>query len=55
LVKVIDCVLDELVVGHAGATCDEFVGLIVAEDGSDAFECSGSGSVDAGEVASVGR
>jgi hypothetical protein len=54
-VEVMDRVLDEFVVAHGGATGNEFVGLVVAEDGSDAFECSGSGSVDPGEVASTGE
>jgi N-acetylglucosamine-6-sulfatase len=54
-VEVMDRVLDEFVLAHGGAAGSEFVGLVVAEEGSDAFECSGSGSVDPGEVASAGE
>lgn len=48
-VDVMDRVLDEFVVAHGGAACDDLVGL-VTEDGSDAFECSRSGGVDAGKL-----
>src|SRR5262249_60129954 len=45
----------EFVVAHRGAASEGCVGLVVAEDGPDAIECSRSGGVDAGEVADAGK
>jgi hypothetical protein len=50
-VEVIDCVQDEFVVAHGGAARDEFVGLLVAENGSNLIERSRSVGLKAREVA----